>query len=149
MRLPHKMREQWVKGRKLLYRGHSDLEVAAELGIGKEDWLEVRKVCSGPPLELKEQANPTEALEASELDFAKIYLDAASLAIEQCREDHSETLREMEVYLSGTGSRVPIHSVDELLEAAGCQTTDWSEVEMYLLEGAEDLGNGRIQASLF
>jgi len=55
----------------------------------------------------------------------------------------------MEVYLSGTGSRVPTHSVDELLEAAGCQTTDWSEVEISLLEGAEELGNGRIQASLF
>jgi len=149
MRLPHKMREQWIKGRKLLYRGYSDLEVAKELGIEKEDWLEVRKVCSGPPLELKEQANPTEALEASELDFAKVYLDAASIAIEQCCQTHAETLQEMEVYLSGTGSRVPTHSVDELLEAAGCQTTDWSEVEISLLEGAEELGNGRIQASLF
>lgn len=149
MRLPHKMREQWVKGRKLLYRGHSDLEVAAQLGIEKEDWLEVRKVCSGPPLELKEQANPTEALEASELDFAKVYLDAATIAIEQCRQTHSETLQEMEVYLSGTGSRVPTHSADELLEAAGCQTTDWSEVEISLLEGTEELGNGRFQASLF
>ena len=69
-----------MKGRKLLYRGSTDLEVAAALGITKEEWLEVRKVCSGPPLELKEQAKPTAPLEPSEIDFAKMYLDIAEEA---------------------------------------------------------------------
>ena len=69
LRLSHKMRERWVKGRKLLYRGSSDIEIAKELGIDRQEWQEIRKVCSGPPLELKEQAKPTEALEASEIDF--------------------------------------------------------------------------------
>jgi len=65
VRLSHKMRERWIKGRKLLYRGSTDLEVAQALEITKEEWLEVRKVCSGPPLELKEQAQPTDPLEPS------------------------------------------------------------------------------------
>ena len=57
--------------------GSTDLEVAAALEITKEEWLEVRKVCSGPPLELKEQAKPTDPLEPSEIDFAKMYLEMA------------------------------------------------------------------------
>ncbi len=149
MRLPHRMREQWVRGRKLLYRGSSDLEVAKELGISKEDWLETRKVCSGPPLELKEQAKPTEPLEASEMDFAQMYLDIASKAIETVAEEHESVLDNMEVYLSGTGSRVPIRSVDALLDASGCHVTDWSEVEIQLEDGIKDFGNGRVQTSLF
>lgn len=149
MRLPHKMREQWVKGRKLLYRGFTDLEVAEALEITVEDWLEIRRVCSGPPLELKEQAKPTEPLEASEIDFAQMYLDIASKAIETVAEEHQGILDSMEVYLSGTGSRVPIQSVDTLLDASGCHTTDWSKVDIQLDDGLTDLGCGRMQASLF
>ena len=37
VRLSHKMREWWVKGRKFLYKGSSDLQIAAELGITKEE----------------------------------------------------------------------------------------------------------------
>jgi RNA polymerase sigma-B factor len=61
MRLSHKMRENWVKGRKMLYRGASDLEVAKNLEISIEEWQETRSACSGPPLELKDQAMPTES----------------------------------------------------------------------------------------
>lgn len=147
VRLSHKMRERWVKGRKLLYRGSTDLEVAEALGIAKEEWLEVRKVCSGPPLELKEQAKPTEPLEPGEIDFASIYLDAAAEAIE--RVDDPDTIGAMEVYLSGNGAVIPKESVNKLLEAAGCHTTDWSEEEIDLIDGWEDLGGGRLQGSLF
>jgi RNA polymerase sigma-B factor len=147
VRLSHKMRERWVKGRKLLYRGATDLEVAKELGITRQEWQEVRKVCSGPPLELKEQAKPTEPLEAGEIDFAKMYLEMADVAIEQV--DHSETIGAIEVYLSGTGSKVPRTAVDTVLNAAGCHTTNWDEDEIAILEGYDDLGNGRIQPSLF
>lgn len=149
MRLSHKMRERWVKGRKLLYRGATDLEVAKELGIEKEEWLEVRKVCSGPPLELKEQAKPTDPLEPSEIDFAAMYLKSAADAMENLQEGHGEALESMEVYLSGTGNRIPTQSVDALLNAAGCHATNWDEIEIELVDGLEDLGNGRMQASLF
>ena len=148
MRLTHKMRERWVKGRKMLYRGASDIEVAKELAISLEEWIEVRKVCSGPPLELKEQAKPTEPLEAGEIDFAKMYVELAAQAIEGL-SDHSETLDQLEIYLSGTGKRLPTEAVDELLIAAGCRATDWTTAELDLLEGYDDLGDGRLQGSLF
>ena len=147
VRLSHKMRERWVKGRKLLYRGSTDLEVAQALGITKEDWLEVRKVCSGPPLELKEQAKPTDPLEPSEIDFANIYLQAAEEAIERISPE--KPLQALEVYLSGNGSVIPRGDVNSFLEAAGCAATDWSEDEIDLIDGWTELGNGRLQGSLF
>ena len=148
VRLSHKMRERWIKGRKLLYRGSTDLEVAAALGISKEEWLEVRKVCSGPPLELKDQAQPTEPLEPSEVDFGGMYLQMAQEAIDNL-EDHVELLGQIEVYLAGTGRRIPRWAVDSLLSAAGCHATNWSKDELDLIEGWEDVGNGRLQGSLF
>ena len=147
MRLSHKMRERWVKGRKLLYRGSTDIEIAKALEITREEWQEVRKVCSGPPLELKEQAKPTEPLEAGEIDFGQMYLDMAEQAIDHV--DHVEVISAMEVYLSGTGDRVPTKAVDELLNAAGCHVIDWGECEIEILDGAVNLGNGRVQPSLF
>ena len=147
VRLSHKMRERWVKGRKLLYRGSTDLEVAEALGITKEEWLEVRKVCSGPPLELKEQAKPTEPLEPSEIDFAKMYLEAAEDALD--RAGGQETMEVLDVYLSGLGSVIPKEQLNDFLLAAGCSATDWSEEEIDLIEGWTELGEGRLQGSLF
>ena len=147
VRLSHKMRERWVKGRKLLYRGATDLEVAEALGVTKEEWLEVRKVCSGPPLELKEQAKPTDPLEPSEIDFAKVYLEAAEDAVD--RVDSEATTTALEVYLTGLGSVIPRDGVNSLLEAAGCTATDWSEEEIDLIDGWEELSEGRLQGSLF
>lgn len=149
MRLSHKMRERWVKGRKLLHKGATDLEIAKELEIDVEEWLEVRKVCSGPPLELKEQAKPTEALEPSEINFGSIYLKAAKSAMEQVDGPHRYALDSMEVYLSGVGNKIPKESVDALLSAAGCHATNWEHIEVELVEGWEDLGDGRVQGQLF
>jgi len=148
VRLSHKMRERWIKGRKLLYRGSTDIEIAKELGITREEWQEVRKVCSGPPLELKEQAKPTEPLEAGEIDFGSMYLELANQALSSL-DDYSHIVEQLEVYLSGTGKRLPTAAVDSLLSAAGCRTTDWSTAELDLLEGYEDLGEGRLQGTLF
>ncbi len=145
VRLSHKMRERWVKGRKMLYRGSTDLEVAKFLEITIEEWLEVRKVCSGPPLELKEQAKPTEPLEPNEIDFGKIYLEAAEMAVDKSLADTNS----LEVYLSGNGNVIPKDSVNLLLDAAGCEQTDWSEEEIDLIDGWSDLGEGRLQGSLF
>ena len=145
VRLSHKMRERWVKGRKMLYRGSSDLEIAEALEITKEEWLEVRKVCSGPPLELKEQAKPTEPLEPSEVDFAQVYLQAAEEAINA----GGGSISDMEVYLSGNGSIIPKAIVNDLLQAAGCRQTDWSEEEIDLIEGWQEISEGRLQGSLF
>lgn len=148
LRLSHKMRERWQKGKELIPKGFSDIEIAQRLEIDLEEWLEVRKVCSGPPLELKEQAKPTDALEASEIDFAKLYLDLAD-EVMGTFHDHRETLEALEIYLSGTGKRMPVVAVDDLLAAAGCRGTDWSQVDINLIDGGEDLGDGRVQTSLF
>jgi RNA polymerase sigma-B factor len=149
VRLSHKMREQWVKGRKLLYRGSSDIEIASSLGITKEEWLEVRKVCSGPPLELKEQAKPTEALEPSEVDFSKMYFKMAEDAVSRLGGEHGETIGQIEIYLTGTGKRIPRNAVDSLLDAAGCHGTNWADEEFDLIDGWEEIGEGRLQGSLF
>jgi len=148
VRLSHKMRERWVKGRRLLYSGSTDLEVAATLGITKEEWLEVRKVCSGPPLELKDQAQPTEPLEPNEINFGEMYIRMANDAMNNL-DDHTEVLQQIEVYLSGTGKRIPRFAVDKLLNAAGCHATNWAEDEINLAEGWEEVGEGRLQGSLF
>lgn len=147
VRLSHKMREHWVKGRKLLYRGSSDIEVAADLGITLEEWLEVRKVCSGPPLELKDQAQPTDPLEPSEVDFAAIYTKAAGDAVELAA--NADAVDQLEVYLSGTGNVIPKDGINEFLEAAGCHATNWDEMDIDLVGGWQDMGEGRLQGNLF
>jgi RNA polymerase sigma-B factor len=147
IRLSHKMRERWVKGRKLLYKGSTDLEVAAALEISKEEWLEVRKVCSGPPLELKEQANPTEPLEPGEIDVSAMYFKAAAEALDTL--DDSDFCNSLEVYLSGTGSLIPKKGVDKFLANAGCHSTNWEENDIDLVDGWTDIGGGRLQGSLF
>ena len=149
MRLSHKMRERWVKGRKLLYRGATDIEIAANLGILLEEWQEVRKVCSGPPLELKDQATPTEPLEPSEVDFARIYLEQAARAMEELAGTNRDYLNQMELYLDGNGQRVPKAAVDAILTTAGCAATNWAEMDVNLVEGWTDLGDDRFQGSLF
>ena len=148
VRFSHKMRERWVKGRKLLYRGSNDLEIAAALEITKEEWLEVRKVCSGPPLELKDQAAPTAPLEPDEMNFANIYLRAAEDALDTLCPDQQAILDKMELYLSGTGSRIPTEAVDTILDAAGCESIDWGTIDLDAFEG-EPIGKDRLQQSLF
>jgi RNA polymerase sigma-B factor len=149
MRLSHKMRERWVKGRKLLYAGSSDIQIAKALDIKLEEWQEVRKVCSGPPLELKDQATPTEALEPDEINFATAYLTQAEIAMEELAKTHGDQLDQIELFLTGTGRRIPREAVDAILEQAGCATTDWSQTDINLLEGWQDIGDNRYQGSLF
>jgi RNA polymerase sigma-B factor len=68
MRLTHRMRETWSKGRKLLNKGATDLEISESLGIPIEEWQDAKSACSGPPLELKDQATPCDAPEIDEVD---------------------------------------------------------------------------------
>jgi RNA polymerase sigma-B factor len=146
VRLSHKMRERWVQGRKMLYRGATDIEIAKALDITREEWQEVRKICSGPPLELKDQATPTEPLEPEEIDFAAVYLNAANNAIQEL---DSADLHLLELYLSGIGSKIPKESVNSLLNAAGCANVDWSQIQSELDEEGFGEGGTRRQIPLF
>ncbi len=56
LKLTHRMRETWQKGKRLLDQSMSDIEIAESLEITLEVWLDTRSACSGPPLELKDYA---------------------------------------------------------------------------------------------
>lgn len=83
MRLTHRMRELWVKGRKLLNRGLSDIEISQELEISLKEWQDTKTACSGPPLELKDQAMPSDALEPDEIDHLAPFREEASEIVDR------------------------------------------------------------------
>lgn len=126
MRLSHKMRENWIKGRKLLYAGSNDIEIAQQLGISLDDWKETRSACSGPPLELKDQAVPSEPAEPDEVDFAIMYREQAAELIASMSDEDRHTLI---LYLEGTSSRVPFKQVNNLLHNVGCVLVESEEAQ--------------------
>ena len=149
VRLSHKMRENWIKGRKLLYKGSCDIEVAKELGIELTEWLEVRKVCSGPPLELKDQAKPTDPLEPDEMDFGRYYLEVVDDAIKKLSGNETDYVNALEIYLSGLGRKIPVDAAAMFTDLCGCDSAIWVDELDETAEGGEDLGNNRTQTSLF
>ena len=78
MRLTHRMREQWVKGRKMLNKGMTDIEICRELDISLSDWQDTKTACSGPPLELKDISMPDSGLEASDPDHLEAFRQQAT-----------------------------------------------------------------------
>lgn len=112
MRLSHKMRENWVKGRRMLYRGLSDIEVAKALEIPLEDWQETRSACSGPPLELKDQAMPTDALEPDEVDFGNIYRERAAEMISRLSEEDRASIT---AYFENAPGKASIRHIGNLV----------------------------------
>lgn len=113
MRLTHKMRETWIKGRRLIYKGMSDDEIAKSLGIELAEWQEIKSVCSGPPLELSDQAKPTESLEPDEINFSDKHLIAAFDAWHKL--DGSER-NQIENYFNATSNRLPSSVFKKLRE---------------------------------
>lgn len=108
MRLTHKMRETWIKGRKMVYRGVPDEEIAKELNIEIADWQEIKSVCSGPPLELNDQAKPTESLEPDEINFAKDYIIRTHQAFEKLDTQDKASI---ENYFCNGSSRTPTAAI--------------------------------------
>jgi len=105
VRFSHRFRETWVKGNKLLVKGTPDIEVAKTLEISLEEWLEVKMACSGPPLELKEHAMPTDPLEPDEIDFKVDYRSKAAIFIQEMtkREQNAVTS-----FMRGDTSKPPL-----------------------------------------
>jgi len=104
MRLTHKMRETWIKGRRLVYRGVCDEDIAKELNIEISEWQEIKSVCSGPPLELNDQAKPTECLEPDEIDFAEDFMVRAWHAYRALDEQDKSSIMN---YFCNSSSRNP------------------------------------------
>lgn len=115
MKLTHRMRETWIKGRKLIYKGFTDTEIAESLSISQEDWQEIKSVCSGPPLELNDQAKSAEDLQPAEIDFCELYLQSTYKGWEILSEQEKQTV---EKYFDGSYSRVPSDIVKKFF--AGC-----------------------------
>lgn len=113
MRLTHKMRETWIKGRKLLYKGHLDDEIAKFLEISSEEWQEIKGVCSGPPLELNDQAKPTESLEPDEIDFADKFQTLAKMGWSDLTEQEQSAITN---YLTNASTRIPHNQAKSFTE---------------------------------
>lgn len=115
MRLTHKMRETWIKGRKLLYKGHLDDDIAKVLDITPEEWQEIKGVCSGPPLELNDQAKPTESLEPDEIDFADKFQALTKMGWSDLTEQEQSAIVN---YLTNASTRIPYNQVKAFTENA-------------------------------
>lgn len=115
MRLTHRMREMWIKGRKMMYKGLNDDEIAAGLEIESIEWQEIKSVCSGPPLELNEQAGPTSCIEPDEIDFAQKYIDDVFHAWHMLNETERNVIQH---YFSGATSKLPLQAIRNFLEFA-------------------------------
>jgi len=115
MRLTHRMRETWIKGRKLLYKGFLDDEIAESLGILPEEWQEIKGVCSGPPLELNDQAKPTESLEPDEIDFADRFQVATLMGWSQMLEQDQLAILN---FLQNNTNRIPHSQIKEFTRLA-------------------------------
>jgi RNA polymerase sigma-B factor len=105
LRLSHKMRENWIKGRRMIFDGVNDIKIAEDLGISLQDWQDTRSACSGPPLELKDQATPSDPLEPDEIDFKIDYRRRANEIIENISDKEFNLLA---TYYKGEMSKPPI-----------------------------------------
>jgi RNA polymerase sigma-B factor len=112
MRLTHKMREKWIKGRRLMYRGMNDLDVAKELEIPISEWQEIKSVCSGPPLEINDHASPTDSLEPEEINFAEQFKVRAEHSWNLLNPKHKKLILD---YFCSKTNNLPVESVDEFL----------------------------------
>lgn len=113
MRLTHKMREKWIKGRRLMYRGANDLEIAKELDIEISEWQEIKSVCSGPPLEINEHAKPTESLEPEEINFGEHYRFYAERAWNML---NAKQRKAIEDYFCSKTNTLPVEAIQDFLQ---------------------------------
>lgn len=113
MRLSHKMRENWIKGRRMIFDGVSDAKIAEFLDITLGEWQETRSACSGPPLELKDQAMPSDPLEPEEVDFRFDYRSKADEVLDQLTP---KDLQLIISYFKGETSKAPVRQFNAMRE---------------------------------
>lgn len=126
LRLSHKMRDNWLKGRRLIFEGKSDIEIANILGIDLLEWLDTRVTCSGPPLELQEAGAPTVDPAIPEPDLKYLYLEQAKEALSHLHLDDQQRLKN---YFASPGSRScqeALGAIMAVLRELGCPEPDAS-----------------------
>ncbi len=171
LRISHRMRELWMKGRKHLPFGRSDQFIADDLQIELSEWLECRHVCSGPPLQLNETVHEVTSPgyhgkpQLVEDDRTEAYTDAARLAWDNAPKTGAKLFWGCQG-VGGSGNRIEAleHLIDaacDVLDGFGLPDVDSAdEVLVAASYGGDeneailhfedfDMGNGRIQASLF
>lgn len=171
LRISHRMRELWMKGRKWIPYGHTDVFIAEKLEVELAEWLECRHVCSGPPLQLNETVHDVTSsgyhgrTRLVEDDRTAVYIDAVRLAwdsqpkvasrlfwgtqglgMPKDRIDALETIVDIACnVLDGLGAPQPAEEDRPLLSAS----YGGEENSTTIVIDDEDLGNGRIQTALF
>ena len=58
LRISHRMRELWMKARRPMALGNSDVDIALGLGIELGEWLDVRQACGQRPVPLEKEEPP-------------------------------------------------------------------------------------------
>jgi len=172
LRISHRMRELWMKGRKHLPYGRSDQFIADDLRVELSEWLECRHVCSGPPLQLNETVHEVTSPgyhgkpQLVEDDRTEAYLDAARLAWDNSPRAGARLFWGCQG-VGGASNRIEalealIGAASDILDGYGLPSVDnednaplsaatyggASTAVSFLLEDV-DMGNGRIQATLF
>ena len=171
LRLSHRMRENWIKGRRLLDRGATDKEVSEELGLSMEEWLDTRQACSGAPLELKDTVTVVDRqLEAKEDDKlerleAAVVKTWAHMGAPFCKNlaahfrfDHLQRDHAADAFISAAEAvyvgrdicwidcDVPTEEKRKpQLQAVSVEQASDGTITIH----AHDLGHGRVQRSLF
>jgi len=111
VRLTHKMRDNWLRGRKMLYEGMSEAAICEKLDLESSEWQEIISVCSGPPLEINDQASPSASLEPDEVDFASQYLNEIETKINKMSPGEVSLLSN---YFKGSNSRSGVALINSL-----------------------------------
>lgn len=117
LRLTHRMREIWVKGRKMLHRGFTDIEICKALEIDLKEWQDTKSACSGPPLELGDHAMPTVSLEAEEVDMLTPFREEAAELLGRMSDTTRARLEKFLAARSTDPPRLLQNDLDKLLAA--------------------------------
>ena len=171
LRFSHRMRELWMKGRGFIPFGHSDQYIADQLKIELSEWLEVRHLLSGPPLQLNDTVHEVSCPgyhgkpQIIEDDRTQAYLDAVRMSWDNAPRTGAKLFWAVQG-LGGADARV--EALEELISSAcsvldgqglpagdeddlplSAASYDGQEDAMVYTFDDEDLGNGRVQGALF
>ena len=170
LRISHRLRELWMKGRKMIPYGYSDTEIAKRLNVELTEWLDCRHVCSGPPVQLNETVHEITSPgyhgtpQVVEEDRTESYVDAIKASWESQPAKAATLFWNVRGHVGNAEDRITslmsiLDGADKILnggDLAALETTPLraasfggDEPEVVLTFEDEDLGNGRVQPSLF
>lgn len=167
LKIPHRVRELWIAGRKWIPFGWPDSKIAEVCGVSLETWLDCRGVCSGPPVLWNEAVHdsPTQGAhgknEEKEDDRSEAILEAVAAAWRampregallfwevNAPRDPARRQEALEALLSAALEHLGGAELAEAPVALLGASYDAEEAEPLRVVEV-DLGGGRVQVSLF